>query len=88
MHVEIEAHEPSWVAVTDSAGKRLLAKTLDSNETEALDLTSGATLRTGNAGGVVVRFNGKEIGPIGPTGKIRDIMFKNGAYKIHAPNAG
>jgi len=88
MHVEIQALQPSWVAVTDSAGKRLVAKTLDANETESLDLTTGATLRTGNAGGVVVRFNGKEIGPIGPTGKIRDILFKNGAYKIHAPDAG
>jgi hypothetical protein len=37
--VEIEALEPSWVAVTDSDGKRLLAKTLDANKTERLDLT-------------------------------------------------
>lgn len=88
MHVEIEAHEPSWVAVTDSTGKRLLAKTLETNETQSFDLTAGATLRTGNAGGVVVRFNGQEIGPLGPTGKIRDISFKNGVYKIHAPDAG
>ena len=88
MHVEIEAREPSWVSVTDSSGKRLLAKTLDANETEQLDLESGATLRTGNAGGVVVRLNGKDIGAIGPAGKIRDISFKNGAYKIHTPDAG
>jgi len=88
MHVEIEAREPAWVAVTDATGRRLIAKTFEANETESVDLTGGALLRTGNAGGLVVRVNGKELGPLGPTGKIRDISFKNGGYKIHAPDAG
>ena len=88
MHVEIEAREPAWVSVTDGSGKRLMSKTMEAHETEALDISSGGVLRTGNAGGVVVRVNGKEIGPLGPTGKIRDISFKNGAYKIRTPDAG
>ena len=88
MHVDIEAREPAWVAITDASGKRLLAKTLETNETYSLELTPGATLRTGNAGGLIVRFNGKEIGPLGPAGKVRDIVFKDGAYKVHAPDAG
>jgi hypothetical protein len=88
MHVDIEARQPAWVAITDASGKRLLAKTLEVNETHTLELTAGATLRTGNAGGLIVRFNGKEIGPLGPIGKIRDISFKDGAYKVHAPDAG
>ena len=86
MHIDIEARQPAWVAITDASGKRLMAKTLEANETHTLELTAGATLRTGNAGGLVVRFNGKEIGPLGPVGKIRDISFKNGAYKD--PRAG
>jgi cytoskeleton protein RodZ len=88
MHIDIEAKQAAWVAITDASGKRLMAKTLEANETHTLDLTAGATLRTGNAGGLVVRFNGKEIGPLGPVGKIRDISFKNGGYKVHAPDAG
>lgn len=88
MRIDIEAKQAAWVAITDASGKRLMAKTLEANETHTLDLTAGATLRTGNAGGLVVRFNGKEIGPLGPVGKIRDISFKNGAYKVHAPDAG
>ncbi len=88
MHVDIEARQPAWVAITDASGKRLMAKTLEANETHTLELTAGATLRTGNAGGLIVRFNGKEIGPLGPTGKVRDISFKDGSYKIHAPDAG
>jgi len=88
MHVDIEAREPAWVSVTDASGKRLLAKTFEANETYSLELTAGATLRTGNAGGLVVRFNGKAVGPLGPTGKIRDISFKDGSYRVHAPDAG
>jgi hypothetical protein len=88
MHVDIEARQPAWVAITDASGKRLMSKTLEANETHTLELTAGATLRTGNAGGLIVRFNGKEIGPLGPTGKVRDISFKDGTYKIHAPDAG
>jgi hypothetical protein len=88
MHVDIEARQPAWVAITDANAKRLFAKTLEANETRSLELTAGSILRTGNAGGLIVRFNGKEIGPLGPAGKVRDISFKNGAYKIHAPVAG
>lgn len=88
MHIELEAREPAWVALTDVNGTRLLAKTLAANESHTFELTEGATLRTGNAGGLVVRFNGKEIGPLGPTGKIRDVQFKDGTYKIRPPDAG
>ena len=84
----IEARQAAWVSITDANGKRLMARTFEANETRSLELTAGATLRTGNAGGLVVRFNGKEIGPLGPVGKIRDISFKDGTYRVHVPDAG
>jgi hypothetical protein len=87
MHVDIEARQPSWVAITDGSGKRLMARIFEANETRSLELPEGATLRTGNAGGLIVRINGKEIGPLGPPCKVRDISFKDGNYKIHAPEA-
>lgn len=88
MHVDIQAREAAWVSITDESGKRLLARTLEANESRSIELSSGATLRTGNAGGLVLRLNGKELGPLGPEGKIRDVSFKDGAYKIHTPDAG
>ncbi|HLH00113.1 MAG TPA: RodZ domain-containing protein [Bryobacteraceae bacterium] len=88
MRVEMEAQEPVWVMVTDNEGKILIARTLQANETRTLDLTAGATLRTGNAGGLRLRLNGKDLGTLGPTGKIRDVQFKAGAYKVTAPDAG
>ncbi len=88
MHVEIEATEPVWVSVTDTEGNTLLARTLQASETRNLELTKNATLRTGNAGGLVIRFNGKDIGPLGPNGKIRDVQFKDGHVKIGSAEAG
>jgi len=82
MHVDLEAREPAWVSITDVDGRHLYEGVLQANETRSLDLTKRATLRTGNAGGLIVRFNGKEIGEIGPVGKIRDVEFQNGAFRI------
>jgi hypothetical protein len=86
MHVDLEAREAAWVSVTDVDGNTLLARTLQPNETRSLELTKGATLRTGNAAALVIRFNGKDIGPLGPEGKIRDVEFKDGTFKIRAPS--
>jgi uncharacterized protein DUF4115 len=88
MHVEMEAQEPVWVMVTDRQGKILIARTLQPNETRTLDLTTSATLRTGNAGGLRLRLNGKDLGPLGPVGRIRDVEFKAGAFKVSSPDAG
>jgi len=82
MHVDLEAREPAWVSITDMDGRHLYVGVMQANETRSIDLTKAATLRTGNAGGLIVRFNGKEIGAIGPAGKIRDVEFNNGSFKI------
>ena len=87
MRVEMQAQEAAWVMVTDREGKILIARTLQPNETRTLDLTSSATLRTGNAGGLRVRLNGKDLGTLGPAGKIRDVEFKAGAFKVSTPDA-
>ncbi|MBZ5607004.1 MAG: DUF4115 domain-containing protein [Acidobacteriia bacterium] len=82
MRVDLEARDLVWVTVTDVDGKTLMARTLQPHESRTLELTKNATLRTGNAGGLQVRFNGADIGPLGPSGKVRDVQFKAGAYKI------
>jgi len=88
MRVDLEAREPVWVMVTDADGKTLMARTLQPNETRSLELSNNAVLRTGNAGGLHLRLNGRDIGPLGPNGKIRDVEFKSGAYKIVIPDEG
>lgn len=88
MHIELQARDPCWVSITNVEGKHLFIGVLQANESRSLDLTTGAVLRTGNAGGLEVRFNGKDIGELGPTGKIRDVEFQNGNFKILPPAGG
>ena len=87
MHIDLEARQPTWVSITDADGNALMARVLQPNETRTFELTKGATLRTGNAGALILRFNGKDVGTLGPEGKIRDIDFNNGTFKIRAPNS-
>jgi uncharacterized protein DUF4115 len=86
MHLEIEAQEPVWVMVTDKDGKILIARTLQPNETRTLEIGDNATLRTGNAGGLRILLNGKDVGRVGPSGKIRDVQFKAGEFKVVTPD--
>jgi len=88
MQVEIQAQEPAWVMITDKDGKILIARTLQPNETRTIEVGDDALLRTGNAGGLHVRLNGKDLGHLGPVGKIRDVQFKSGAGKVLTPDAG
>jgi hypothetical protein len=50
-----------------------------------VEIDRPATLRTGNAGGLVVKLNGKPLGTLGPRGKVREVAFHDGAYTITAP---
>lgn len=82
MRIELEAAEPTWVSLADAEGNRLLTALLAAGETRSVELMKSGTLRTGNAGGLRIHLDGKPIGPIGPAGKVRDIEFKDGAFKM------
>jgi hypothetical protein len=59
-----------------------MSRLLEPSDVRSLDLTRNTVLRAGNAGGLTIRFNGKEIGPIGPHGGVREVEFKGGTYRI------
>jgi hypothetical protein len=42
-------------------------------------------MRVGNAGGLEVRWNGKPIGPIGPRGQVRVVLFTPENFQILEP---
>ena len=88
MQISMEAREPAWVSVTGEDGAPLLARTLQPNETRVLALAKGATLRTGNAGALDLRLNGKDLGPLGPAGKVREVEFRENTFRIRTPAVG
>lgn len=81
-HVDLQASELTWVSLRDAAGNAMLARLFAAGDTQTLNLPNGATLRIGNAGGLKILLNGNSIGAIGPHGKVREVTFRNGSYKI------
>ena len=85
MHIDLAASEPTWLFMTDGNGKRLYAGVLLPDAPRTVDVAEEAKLRTGNAGGLLVKLNGQPLGPIGPRGKVREIEFKDNGFTIVTP---
>jgi hypothetical protein len=82
MELALAATEPTWISMKDQDGKSMFAQLLVPGTDKNLTLDGGGVLRTGNAGGLVVKLNGNSIGPIGPAGQVREIEFLNGKFTI------
>lgn len=85
MRIEVASKEPSWVSMTDGDDNRLYIGLLSPGNPRTFELDQSAKLRTGNAGGIEVKLNGKPLGSIGARGQIREVEFKDNAFKITTP---
>jgi cytoskeleton protein RodZ len=83
IHLELAAIERTWLSIS-ADGKPAYTGTLEAAETKVLDGLESAKLRTGNAGGVNITFNGKSIGAIGPRGGTRTVVFTKTGYEVES----
>jgi len=81
-HVTLQASELTWVSTRDASGTQMLARVFEKGNAQSLDLPNGATVRVGNAGGLSILLNGVSIGALGQRGQVREVVFRNGSYKI------
>jgi hypothetical protein len=79
--LDIAAREEVWVSVK-SGGKTVFSGILRPEQSRTVDNLDAASLMTGNAGGLDVRWNGKPIGPIGQRGQVRVVEFTPENYQI------
>jgi hypothetical protein len=86
MRIDLEALDTAWVSLLDAEGNQLIYRTLQAGDTRSVEVADSATLRTGNAGALRVRLDGKPIGPLGPAGGVREVLFSHGTYRF--PEAG
>jgi cytoskeletal protein RodZ len=83
--LELSATEPAWLSIV-ADGKPSFRGILEKAETKILEGHHTARIRTGNAGGVKVVFNGKPLGALGPRGQIRTVLFTKNNYEVlHGP---
>ena len=65
----VEAIEPTWVQV-EIDGDEIREALLQPNDSVRWKAKEKFLLKVGNAGGVKVRLNGNELGPLGPSGEV------------------
>jgi cytoskeletal protein RodZ len=74
--VVIRANEDSWIKVSDGGPKSLKVGILVAGETYTVPNVPGVTLRTGNAGGVDVFVNGRQLPSLGGKGVlVKDVSL-------------
>jgi cytoskeletal protein RodZ len=81
IHIELSAIEPTWLAIS-SDGKTTYSGTLAAMQTKTFDGKDSAQIRTANAGGVNIIFNGRALGPLGRRGQSRTFVFTKSGYEV------
>jgi cytoskeleton protein RodZ len=82
--LSLSATEKTWLSIT-ADGKKIFSGVLEPSQTKTLAGSDVATMKVGNAGGIEVLWNGKSIGPIGPRGQVREVMFTPDNFEIKQP---
>jgi len=82
--LQVAANEPTWLEVTMN-GKMVFMGMLERGQSRDLRHADATRILVGNAGGVAMRLNGKDIGPIGPRGQVRRVVFTKESYEIQFP---
>ncbi len=80
----LRAREETWVRVS-SGDRRLFEGILQPEATRSFSGLEFASVLTGNAGGLEIIANGRDIGPLGPRGHIRTVTLTPGGSEIRAP---
>jgi hypothetical protein len=85
IQLKVGAKEQTWLSF-ESDGHRVFSGLLEPAQTKVFEGREMARMRTGNAGGVTVVFNGRDLGSLGGRGQVRTVVFtRDDQYKIVQP---
>ena len=72
--VQVKAKEDSWVSIV-ADGKSVMQRVLTADKHKSIKAGKILILRTGNAGGIEVSFNGRTLGALGNENEPRTLTF-------------
>ena len=72
--VQVSAKEDSWVSIV-ADGKSVMQRVLPADKNKKVKAGKSLILRTGNAGGIEVTFNGHPLGALGNENEPRTLTF-------------
>lgn len=81
MQLTLSAKETTWLSIS-SGGKQIFSGVLEPAETKTLSGLEMAKMTVGNAGGIDVHLNGKDVGPLGAKGQVRVVVFTPEGFSI------
>ncbi len=81
IHIELSAIQPTWLSIS-ADGKTTYRGTLAAMKTMTLNGKEVAQIRTANAGGVNIIFNGRALGSLGRHGQSRTFVFTKSGYEV------
>ncbi|HEX4602679.1 MAG TPA: RodZ domain-containing protein [Candidatus Angelobacter sp.] len=73
--VSVKAKEDAWISIV-ADGKSVMQRVLGADKHKKVKAGKVLVLRTGNAGGIEVSFNGRSLGAIGNENEPRTLTFK------------
>ena len=78
VHVRLNALEATWVSVHNDAGDQLFEGLVQADEAKTWSAKKKLKIIIGNAGGVKLRVNGKDVGKPGSEGDVMRLSFGPG----------
>jgi cytoskeleton protein RodZ len=72
--ISVKAKEDSWVSIV-ADGKSVMERVLTADKHKKIKAGKSLVLRTGNAGGIEVSFNGRPLGNLGNENEPRTLTF-------------
>ena len=72
--LQINAHSTVWISIT-ADGEEQWQGTMEANQTLAVQAADAIRLKVGNAGGVELTLNGKNLGALGREGEVKTITL-------------
>ena len=86
--LRLEIVDTVWIrAVAD--GERVLEGVYRAGgQLDPIEADKEVELKVGNAGGVSIALNGKDLGLIGPAGRVRSLMVTPGGVEVLNPSPG
>jgi hypothetical protein len=81
LEIKLSALENTWLSLA-ADGHEVFKGMLKADESKTLEGHKTAQVRTRNAGGVEIVFNGRPLGKIGPEGQMRTVVFTKDSYNV------
>lgn len=84
--LSLSATEATWITIT-SDGKTVFTGILEPRQSKSLSGREKVMIKVGNAAGLEVKWNGKQVGKLGDQKQVRTILFTDKEYQIVTPTA-